>query len=824
MIRLALALLLVGCTLDADGDGVATPEDCDDADPLRAPGLPERCDGVDGDCDGRVDVSDTPFEGSRPLHRDDDDDLWGNPVGGVHACPGIALDGWVPNADDCDDGDASQHPGAAELCNGEDDDCDGRLDDEDPDRLISDTTIWYRDRDDDGVGRDDIFVRSCKAPDGHVDRGGDCNDEDPDRSPDLPEVCGGSDEDCDGLVDDEDPSLLESSAIVRWPDRDRDGWGDETRRTLVCDPQTLVGVWVPVGGDCHDGRADVNPDGAEVCGGVDEDCDGLWDDDDPSVDPEGFTTWWPDVDGDGSGDAEGAPRQACGPAGYAPNADDCDDTRADIGPHVDDTLCDGIASDCGDRDEWLVDVDVAFADLPEVVEDGDLVCLGFGSYEGNLRLDAADDVRIVGQGPSRTSWIPARSDLSVGRFGDRTRVEHLAVRGVGDPVRNVFSGNDLHLEDVHFEHLNLQGIIGGQLVDSWSSLIMREVEARDIDVIATAAPAGAGRNVHLFHFYGGAIAGGGGPLVVEGLTVDDVRVQYTNGATITYGEVLRGDGGNATIRDVHISDVEIAAPDSQLSSGCALLLDLEGTSVVEDVTVHDVVLETAGSATGVGASIRATGPGTTDVRRIDIRDVRVETEDALRGAGLSVLQGTTGVHPMRVRHVVVAGVEALVDSDAPVNGGLLQVGASTRLQDVSLQHVTLAGSWIARTAPQTGDIAIEGAAAWLKGPSLDGAVIVDVSTNRPGSPVVAGPTVSPPVVGASVVVPGDLTPPEGALVLAEASAVGFVSYDPATDPMTWDLHLLPTSPAVDHAWELLPPDADGSPADAGAYGGPGGDW
>ncbi len=45
--------------VDHDGDGASADDgDCDDADPGRAPGLPERFDGVDEDCDGRVDVID----------------------------------------------------------------------------------------------------------------------------------------------------------------------------------------------------------------------------------------------------------------------------------------------------------------------------------------------------------------------------------------------------------------------------------------------------------------------------------------------------------------------------------------------------------------------------------------------------------------------------------------------------------------------------------------------------------------------------------------------------------------------------------------------
>ncbi len=90
---------------------------------------------------------------------------------------------------DCDDGDASVHPGAPERCNGEDDDCDGQGD--------------LPDGDGDGV-------RQCD---------GDCNDQDPAIHPGHEELCDGVDEDCDG-------SLTASCVYVKNGDFEDglDGW------------------------------------------------------------------------------------------------------------------------------------------------------------------------------------------------------------------------------------------------------------------------------------------------------------------------------------------------------------------------------------------------------------------------------------------------------------------------------------------------------------------------------------------------------------------------------------------------------------------------
>jgi hypothetical protein len=140
------------CATDRDVDGVLDPEDCDPDDPTVHPGAAELPnDGVDQDCDG-VDLLDADGDGHWALEvgGDDCDDLLAarhpgqeDPCGdGLDAdcsgrdpaCPGPGedLDGdghgsWFAGGDDCDDGDAGVHPGAAEVPLDElDQDCDGR--------------------------------------------------------------------------------------------------------------------------------------------------------------------------------------------------------------------------------------------------------------------------------------------------------------------------------------------------------------------------------------------------------------------------------------------------------------------------------------------------------------------------------------------------------------------------------------------------------------------------------------------------------------------------------------------------------------------------
>lgn len=110
---------------DRPGGWQGVGGDCNDADEAVHPGAEERCNGVDDDCDGAIDVGGV----NTTLYWPDvDGDGWGDPAGESSACtiPTGAVDaGGTP---DCDDTNAAISPGAPEVCgNGIDDDCDGTV-------------------------------------------------------------------------------------------------------------------------------------------------------------------------------------------------------------------------------------------------------------------------------------------------------------------------------------------------------------------------------------------------------------------------------------------------------------------------------------------------------------------------------------------------------------------------------------------------------------------------------------------------------------------------------------------------------------------------
>ena len=316
---------------DADEDGYAEDVDCDDHNDRVHPDAVESCNEVDDDCDDAVD------ESVGDLWYDDaDGDLHGDPSTERQGCE---AEGGVASSDDCDDSDTQVHPGAAETCDGVDQDCDAQVDED-----AADAPEWFIDYDGDGDGDDAYTIESCEQPEGYTDNDDDCDDTDATVNTAAEEVCDAVDNDCDGRTDPDDSVDAPSWFI----DYDGDGEGSSDYRYTSCRAPT---GYVDNGLDCDDTDAEVNTSAEEVCDDIDNDCDGDIDDDD-SDGPEG-STWYADADGDGYGDSSTTDEGCAQPSGYVDNDEDCDDSDADVNPDASEVCdADDVDEDCsGDADD-----------------------------------------------------------------------------------------------------------------------------------------------------------------------------------------------------------------------------------------------------------------------------------------------------------------------------------------------------------------------------------------------------------------------------------------------------------------------------------------
>ena len=405
--------------LDGDGDGVSECDgDCDPADSTIFPGAPELCDAVDRDCDG--DPDDGAIDGDTWYADSDGDGFGGNTItqvactqptgfvelalatdcddllatvypGATELCDGLdndcdtvvpadELDGdgdGISECDgDCDPTDPTIFPGAPELCDAVDRDCDG-----DPDDGAIDGDTWYADSDGDGFGGNTITQVACTQPVGFVELAlaTDCDDLDADTFPGATELCDAIDNDCDTVVPadeldgdgdgvsecagdcvptdasihpgadelcdaadlncDGDPIAGAVDQTTFHADADGDGYGSPIFTTTACTAPT---GYVEDDTDCSDLDASVYPGAPEECDGVDDDCDTTIDED--AIDA---LTWWLDDDSDGYGDSDFTEEACSQPTGYVDPAegDDCDDADPAVNPGADE-LCNGIDDDC----------------------------------------------------------------------------------------------------------------------------------------------------------------------------------------------------------------------------------------------------------------------------------------------------------------------------------------------------------------------------------------------------------------------------------------------------------------------------------------------
>lgn len=196
--------------VDADDDGYGNPDisllactpppnyildntDCNDADMLINPAATEICNGLDENCNMLID--DGLFE--YQFYADLDLDGYGDIDNFVSTCSDIVPSGYVNDFTDCNDLNIMINPGATEICNLIDDNCNLFIDEDLP------LYHYYADADGDNFGDVNNKVTNCfSLPEtGFVTDSTDCDDSNAAINPIAAEILNGLDDDCDQLID-----------------------------------------------------------------------------------------------------------------------------------------------------------------------------------------------------------------------------------------------------------------------------------------------------------------------------------------------------------------------------------------------------------------------------------------------------------------------------------------------------------------------------------------------------------------------------------------------------------------------------------------------
>ena len=663
-------------------------------------------------------------------------------------------DGYCESEGDCDPNDPAVNPAAEDICDGNDNNCNGEIDE-------NGDTVYYLDSDNDGFGDRDMSLTACEPDSGYVANADDCNDSDSSIFPDAPETCDGLDNDCDGDID-------EDLTTTYYMDADGDGYGDPSNSIDSC---TGGEDWVTNSDDCNDGEAMAYNGAAEVCDGIDNDCNGV-------VDDDMSQTWYPDVDGDGYGD-DSAAYESCLDSGDILTGGDCNDAEplAYTGAAE---VCDEVDNDCN----GLVDDDAVDATAQIADDDND----GFGSATATTyACDALVDNTLDCDD----------SDAGNPQVVDDSGSSTSADGTISNPWPNIQDGIDNATEcvavqsGVYYENIDFNGSdVSVFSVSGWASTIIDGGGAGSVVTFDSNETAAA-------ELDGFTIQNGGGHLDSYVEVVSESSSSYTITYNRYYGGGVFSDSASPTLMNLWITSNELPDYSYTVSGSDQTYVYSYGGGVFADngtPTLTNVTADWNSADQGGGVYVSEGGS-------VSFASGRLNYNSASGGGGFV----TTGT--FNLTNAIVAGNDA-----STVGGGGYIDGGSSTWWNVSA---------VANSSPMGAGVAVANYGSFYFYSS-------SISTSVTGEGVYGDSGVSfgaeySNVYGSDGADFSGVTDPTGTAGNISANP-SFTSWtDDNTD--NDDLSLAAGSTLINagnpsSAYN----DIDGTRNDIGAYGGPGGNW